>query len=328
MERVDEDRDDLRTRLHAMESKLRRMRDQRDSHSDLAKSAADSRNSVNNQGSELRESIKSRMEEQKEIRAKAKVHQARRDEVQKGIRELLSMKKNRRGEGPGKSVVIQLSETLGEIDRIENRIMTDGALSLEKENSLLKKLRALMSRRDELIPEVEEQHIISIDLGDMDESIQKLRAEADNEHKMMIEQNELADKIWEEIKPMLEERDFLRGESDRLHSIFIDERKKADDVHSNIVEMLSKVNAIRDELRSEQEQRKKAIRDHNESVRQALRGPDKDERLAETLSKKLFDGGSITFGGVVSEDKSNESQPKQVSKRAKRKLGTSRGGKK
>ena len=29
-----------------------------------------------------------------------------------------------------------------------------------------------------------------------------------------------ADAIWEEVKPMLEERDFLRSEGDRLHSLF------------------------------------------------------------------------------------------------------------
>ena len=39
----------------------------------------------------------------------------------------------------------------------------------------------------------------------MDESIQKLRAEADNEHNMMIEQISWQ-MISGEIKPMLEER--------------------------------------------------------------------------------------------------------------------------
>ena len=42
--------DDLRTRLHAMESKLKRMRDQRDSHNESARRSADSRNSVQEQG--------------------------------------------------------------------------------------------------------------------------------------------------------------------------------------------------------------------------------------------------------------------------------------
>ena len=95
--------------------------------------------------------------------------------------------------------------------------MTDGSLSLKKENRLLKKLKTLISKRDELMPEVQELQVIEIDLGDMEGSIQLLRSEADAEHKAMLEANKEADEIWEEVKPMLEERDFLRAEGDRLH---------------------------------------------------------------------------------------------------------------
>ena len=322
------DADDLRTRLHAMESKLSRVRGQRDSHNDSAKRASDQRNSAQNKRNEVQENITSRMEEQKKVRAQAKIPQASRDEIQQRIREIFSRKKGKRDQGPGKSVVIQLSETVGEIERIEDRIMTDGALTLEKENSMIKKLRSLISRRDELIPHVEQQRIISIDLSDMDESIQRLRAEADNEHKLMLEQNSLADEIWNEIKPMFEERDFLRGEGDRLHAIFVHERGKADETHASLVEMLSKVNEIRDELRSQHEQREKMVRDHNKSVRQALRGPDQNEELADSLADMLLEGNSVTFGGLVSgEGESQQGEKSSTLRRKSRRLGTSRGGK-
>lgn len=319
--------DDLRTRLHAMESKLKRIRSQRDSHNDAAKRAADSRNSVNEQGKEIRETINSNMEEQKAIRSKSKIHQARRDEIQKSIREIISRKKGRRDDGPGKSVVIQLSETVGEIEKIENRIMTDGTISLEKENSLIKKLRSLISKRDKLIPEVENHQIISIDLNDMDDSIQRLRAEADNEHKLMLEQNKLADEIWEQIKPMFEERDFLRGESDRLHSLFVEEREKADECHKGVVELLSKVNEIRDEIKSQYMEREKLIQEHNKSVRESLKRPDEDDKLADSLTARLLDGASISFGGTVSSGNKREIYESKPSKRGSRKLGTSRGKK-
>ncbi|MEC7708728.1 MAG: hypothetical protein VYA39_03270, partial [Candidatus Thermoplasmatota archaeon] len=210
---------------------------------------------------------------------------------------------------------------------IEDRIMTDGALTLEKENSLIKKLRSLISRRDELIPHVEQQRIVSIDLSDMDESIQRLRAEADNEHKLMLEQNTLADEIWSEIKPLFEERDFLRGEGDRLHSLFLEERGKADEAHQGVVELLSKVNEIRSEIRSQHEERDRLVKDHNKSVRQALRGPDQNDELAESLSEKLLGGESITFGGIVSTDANVPNEEKSEPKRKPRKLGTRRGRK-
>ena len=320
--------DDLRTRLHAMESKLKRIRNQRESHNDAAKRAADSRNSVNNQGKEIRDSINSKMEEQKIIRAQSKIHQARRDEIQKSIREIFSRKKGRRNDGPGKSVVIQLSETVGEIEKIENRIMTDGTMSLEKENSLIKKLRSLISERDKLIPEVENHQIISIDLNDMDESIQRLRAEADNEHKLMLEQNKLADEIWKEIKPMFEERDFLRGESDRLHSLFKEEREKADECHKGVVELLSMVNEIRDEIKSQFKERERLVQDHNKSVRESLKRPDEDDKLADSLTARLLEGTPISFGGTVSSENNRAGDIEtKSSKRTSRKLGTSRGRK-
>ena len=319
--------DDLRTRLHAMESKLSRVRGQRDSHNDSAKRAADQRNTAQKKRNEVQETITLRMEDQKKVRAQAKIHQASRDEIQQSIREIFSRKKGKRDQGPGKSVVIQLSETVGEIERIEDRIMTDGALTLEKENSLIKKLRSLISRRDELIPHVEQQRIVSIDLSDMDESIQRLRAEADNEHKLMIEQNSLADEIWSEIKPLFEERDFLRGEGDRLHALFLEERGKADEAHKGVVDLLSKVNEIRSEIRSHHEERERLVSDHNKSVRQALRGPDQNDELAESLSDKLLGGESIIFGGIVDTDSNFARDENSKPKRKTRKLGTSRGRK-
>ena len=49
--------DDLKTRLHAMEARLRRMRDQRASHNEDARRAANSRNSVQEQSKDIRSSI-------------------------------------------------------------------------------------------------------------------------------------------------------------------------------------------------------------------------------------------------------------------------------
>ena len=132
MEQGDQGSDDLRTRLHAMESKLSRIRSQRDSHNDSARSAAEQRNSAHEKRKEVHETITTKMDEQKKVRAQAKIHQASRDEIQQSIREILARKKGTRDQGPGKSVVIQLSETVGEIERIEDRIMTDGSLTPRK----------------------------------------------------------------------------------------------------------------------------------------------------------------------------------------------------
>ena len=70
------------------------------------------------------------------------------------------------------------------------------------------------------------------------------------------------------------------------------------------------------------------VRDHNKSVRQALRGPDQNEELADSLADMLLEGNSVTFGGLVSkEGESQKVGEKSASKRKSRRLGTSRGGK-
>ena len=315
--------DDLRTRLHAMETRLRRMREQRNDHNENARRAADSRDSVQEQSRELRERIKERLDEQKEVRARAKLHQAKRDEIQNQMRELITQRRGKRSDEGTKSVVIQLSETIGEIDRIENRIMTDGSLSLDKENAMLKKLKSLIAKRDELMPAAEEFQVIEIDLGDMEGSIQLLRAEADYEHKAMLDANKEADTIWEEVKPMLEERDFLRAEGARLHTAFVSSREAADGIHSQIKVLLDQVNEIRDELKAQREERERLIREHNQSVRDALKTPDEDEELASSLADELLEKGSITLGGTRTVDGPKPQRGKK--RKTSRKIGTRRG---
>ena len=306
-----------------METRLRRMREQRNSHNENARRAADSRDSVQEQSRELRERIKERLDEQKEVRTRAKLHQAKRDEIQNQMRELITQRRGKRSDEGTKSVVIQLSETIGEIDRIESRIMTDGSLSLDKENAMLKKLKTLIAKRDELLPAAEEFQVIEIDLGDMEGSIQLLRAEADSEHKAMLDANKEADAIWEEVKPILEERDFLRAEGDRLHNAFVSSREAADSIHSEIKILLDQVNEIRDELKAQREERERLIREHNQSVRDALKTPDEDEELASSLADELLKKGSITLGGTRTTD---EPRPHKGKKRKKsRKIGTRRG---
>ena len=263
------------------------------------------------------------MDEQKEVRARAKLHQAKRDEIQNQMRELITQRRGKRSDDGTKSVVIHLSETIGEIDRIESRIMTDGSLTLDKENAMLKKLKLLIAKRDELMPAAEEFQVIEIDLGDMEGSIQLLRAEADSEHQAMLDANKEADDIWGEVKPMLEERDFLRAEGDRLHNAFVSSREAADGIHSEIKVLLDQVNEIRDELKAQREERERLIREHNQSVRDALKTPDEDEELASSLADELLEKGSITLGGTRTAD---APKPHREKKRKKsRRIGTSRG---
>ena len=320
--------DDLRTRLHAMETKLRRMKEQRNSFNEDARRAADSRNALQEQSKEIRESIKEKLDEQKKVRDQAQICKAKRDEIQNQIRELINQNKGKRSDAKeSKSVIFQLSEIINEIEKIENTMMTDGRLILETENKLLKKLKILINKRNKLMPSVEEFELINIDLGDMDGSIRLLKSEADKAHQEMIDFHKKADAIWEDVKPMLSERDFLRAEADRLHAAYVTCRESANEVHANMTELISQVNEIRDEMKAAEEERLKVIKDHNQSVKDALKKPSEDEDMANSLASQLIESGSVTLGGALNGDSSSIVIKSTRGKKQPRKLGTIRGKK-
>ena len=102
-------------------------------------------------------------------------------------------------------------------------------------------------------------------------------------------------------------------------------RKNADEVHASIVELMKEVNEIRDKMKAEIEEGKLVIENHNRSVRESLTTPDQDESLANTLSEKLMEQGSLTFGGTLRDD--FKIPVKSKSKKTSRKLRTTRGPK-
>ncbi len=265
------------------------------------------------------------MSEMKEIREKAKVHQAKRDAINKQVSELYGQARNSRREKGKKSPIIELSEIQSQIDKLENMLETTG-MSLDKENKVLKLIKKHSNRKKELEPLVAEEMRIKVDLGNIEGSINELKAEADAEHAAMVELNKEADELWKKIVPRFEERDFKKAEGDRLHEAFLECRKEADDVHSQILAMLEQVNGIRDKLKQERLEAQSWIDDHNESVRKALRTPDKDEKMAGSLAQALLAGSSISLGGSETGSNANARVDGRSSRKANmRRSGASRG---
>ena len=293
----DVESDDLRTRLHAMEAKLGRMRDQRSGHNDTARAHAEQRNTIQEQYGELRDRIKERLEEQKEIRVEAKKHQTRRDAIQEQLRSLFSHSKGARRGNKEKSVIVQLSEKRAEMDNLERRLETDSSVTIAKEKQIFKQLKSLRNEVIALEPMVAEEVRVKIDLDDLDGSIEKLRAEADTEHEAMVALHAKADELWTEIEPLFADRDFLKAEGDRLHSQFVASREAADEVHQAMQGLIEKVTEIRDELKQEQAERQRWIDDHNREVEDSARNPTEDEELADSLIGQLLSEGSLSLGG-------------------------------
>jgi uncharacterized coiled-coil DUF342 family protein len=312
---------DLRDQLKSMESKLRRLRDIRQQHNEAGKRSADSRNSIQKEYKKLREEIDVKLTENKEIRNKAKTHQARRDAIQQQVRELIGQAKNSRGEKGKKSPILELSEIQSQIDKLETMMETTG-MTLDKENKVLKLVKKHSNRKKELEPLVADELRIKVDLDNIEGSIQELKTEADAEHKAMVDLHNEADKLWETIKPLFEERDFKKAEGDRLHEAFLECRKQADEVHTEVVAMLEQVNQIRDKLKQERLEAQSWIDDHNESVRKALKTPDQDDKMASSLTQALLSGTSVSLGGSETGTNANS----RNDGRSNRKMNMRRGG--
>jgi uncharacterized coiled-coil DUF342 family protein len=305
---VDPEGDEVKERLQTMEAKMRKLADQRRSHNESARAHADQRDAVQNQYSELREEIKEILDSQKEVRNKAKIHQARRDAIQEQLRNLFSRSKSSKA-GREKSVILQLSEKSAQVEKIEERLVIDGTLTIEVENRLHKKLKLLKSEIKQLEPHVQEEMRIKIDIDDLEGSIEQLKLEADDEHKQMVALHDEADKIWDGIKPKFEERDFLKSEGDRLHNLFSKSREDADAVHAQIEELRAQVTEVKNELHALQAERKSWISLHNKSVDDSTSTPKDDAELADSLVSKLMGSGALSLGGAAGAQSSKGSKP-------------------
>ena len=301
---------------------MKRMRDQRTGHNDSARAYADQRNTIQEQYKELRDRIKEKLAEQKEIRTQAKMHQARRDAIQEQLRSLFSRAKGARDKGKAKSVVVQLSEKRAEMDNLERRLETDSTVTIAKEKQIFKQLKSLRTEVQALEPMVSEEVRVKIDLDDLDGSIEKLRAEADMEHEAMVKFHTQADELWTEIEPLFSDRDFLKAEGDRLHNQFVASREAADEVHQAMQGLIEKVTEIRDELKQEHKERQAWIDDHNREVEESARNPTEDEELADSLISQLLAEGSLSLGAGGAAD---TERPPPRKKRAKRAAAARRG---
>ena len=187
---------------------------------------------------------------------------------------------------------------------------------------MVKKLKELEAKRQELLPDVEEEARITVDLEDIEGSIISLKAEADAAHQAFVEAMKLADEMWDSIKIMFEDRDQLSAEADRHHHSMLEAREQADAVHQQLTELLSEVNEIRDQLNEQRLEAEKWITDHNESVRKSRTTPDQNKDLAESIAESLLSGGSITLGG--SRPKQSENTDRMPSKRKRSRSGVVR----
>jgi len=316
----------LKDELVAMEAKVRKLRDVRSGHNEVARRAADQRNGVQEQYKELRAELDERLEVVKKKRDEIKSHRTRRDAIQAQVKDLISRAKGQRTEKKeGRSATYEYNELGSEISRMEEHFETSGRVSPIKEKEMMEQMRRMRRRREELEPEVEKMAVIDVDLSDLDMAIKTLRAEADAEHQAMVACIKEANAMSEELSETFERRDFLKSEGDRFHNEFVAEKEKADAVHQKVVDMMKQVTEVRDKLNAAREERKSWLTDHNASVKQEMQTGAESEEVAESLIASLMEQGSLSIGGVTSDDRGGLSTAGKGKKRKGAVIPTARG---
>jgi uncharacterized coiled-coil DUF342 family protein len=306
---------ELREKLHAMESKVRKMRETRNNFNAQAKVSAEKRNSVQSQYKEHREKIELFIAEVRAMRAEIKSFKEKRNAIQSQMRDLISQIKGKRKDRTQKrSATAEYADLKQQVDSLEKRFETT-SVGVNKEKEMVKKIKEFSKRIEELEPEVTKFKMVEVDMSDIDSAIKTLKAEADAAHNSMIEAVERLNAKTPEVDEAFAHRDFLKSEGDRFHTEFVELKEKANEVHAKIEELMVDVNKARDELKSVREERKSWLTDHNASVKKEMKTGAQSEEVAELLTNSLLSTGSITFGGLSNEDFVSKSKSKKSDKK-------------
>ena len=182
---------------------------------------------------------------------------------------------------------------------------------------MIKRIKEMKIRIEELAPEVTHFEMIKVDLSDLDSAIKTLRSEADAAHQDMLGAVARADVLSPDVDEAFAHRDFLKAEGDRLHTEFLELRQKSDEMHNKITELMVDVNKVRDKLNMARDERKSWMTDHNASVKAEMKTGAESAEVADDLVSTLMKSGGVKFGGIGEGDTASSGKRKAKSGKKK-----------
>lgn len=322
----DAEKDGLRDTLSTMESKIRRMRDQRSNHNKSARRSADQRDTIQAEYKTLKSKLDDGLNKIKAKKKEANSFRIKRDTAQDQLRTLFAKAKSGHiDKRKSKNVTVEFNKLNSTIAELEKQIETSYH-PLDKENKILKQIKAHKVNIQDLEPLIDENAKLVVDLSNTESAITELKLVADESHKLMVDALKEARKLSDELSSLFKERNFLKSEGDRYHDAFVEEKKKADAVHKEIEELMKKITEVKDQMRSLVKERKSWVTDHNKEVRNQLKSPHNDESIADSLVDKLLESGTLEFGGTLGKDTDGRTgDSKTKSKIRKKQISTARG---
>jgi uncharacterized coiled-coil DUF342 family protein len=230
-------------------------------------------------------------EQKAQIHDKIQAHKRRRDEYQKRAKDLLALKKSKKGK-----ISANLEYQLNDLDKkiVDMEFKQETTfMTVQKENELLDELREEVKKRGELEVFVDEQKELLKEVKNIDLTIDELFKIANEEHeeivKLFPEAKKFSDKMSKEFKKVGAHLAEMKKKREVLDGI----RQKADHYHQRVKEMREKILTIKKSTREDVRKARQEIRDQNIAVKKALEDEQKLSKKAEETLESLMKKGRI-----------------------------------
>jgi uncharacterized coiled-coil DUF342 family protein len=277
--------------LQSAELKYRALLNKRDEINELAAAVRSERDSLHDKKRELQEPIRTARDKRDAAVAEMRVHKAKRDELQKKAKELISFKRKVKGTPMG-DLKTEIRVIEADIKGMELRQQTV-PLKLTEERELLDKIKARMNDLQRLKAVLAEQEKIQKEVKDIDVSIDTLFKLADKEHAEVVRLAEEQHKYHEEAQAHAKDIGALAATANKKHEEYLKLREEADAVHQKAMELRGKVIEIKDKKRAEIREERNAVRDVNLATRKALDDKEKKDKVADEALQMLLKKGKI-----------------------------------
>jgi uncharacterized coiled-coil DUF342 family protein len=271
-----------KTELEVAELRYRSLIDKRNDLNRQASVVMDDIDKIRKRKNVILDDLKDLREEKAKLHDMIQEHKRKRDEFQRRAKELIRVKKSKRGKVSG-----DFERELRDMDRrisdMERRQETT-FMSLADENELLDQLRDNVKERTELEQVVEEQRSILTEVKDIDLSIDELFKIANEEHEKIVNIFPRVDALNKKMRVEFKKVGVFLLDIKKKREVFIDLKTKADNYHKKASEMREKILTIKKATKKDIREARKTIKDHNVKVKKLL---DDEKNLAKKADEAL-----------------------------------------
>lgn len=277
-----------KSELEVAELKYRMFMEKRNEYNHKASGVMADMENLRQKKNSILDDLKDMRDEKAKMHDKIQGHKRRRDEFQKRAKELLELRRSKKGK-ISSSLEKQLFDMDSKIKNMEKKQETT-FMSLQDEDELIDELRKHIKERGELEEYVEEQKEILQEVEDINLTVDELFKMANDEHEKIVKLFPKAKEINKKMAKEFTKVGAYLVEIKKKREVFTQLRKRADRYHERVKEMREKILIIRKSTKEDVRKARAVIKAHNIEVKKALEDEKKlrkkeDESLS-LLKKK------------------------------------------